>query len=663
MIELLARRLTSILMSQLSENILLSGQTALPAATLSLRAGPLTLLFVDGDLRRIKLGEREVVRRVYVALRDCYWRTVLPIISKLQIEQASNSFAISYDARHQQGEIDFAWHAHITGDARGRLVWTMEGAARSDFQTNRVGLCVLHPIHECAGAPCLVEHTDGSLTQGRFPDHIAPHQPFFDLRALTHEVAPGVEAEVRLTGDVFEMEDQRNWTDASYKIYSRPLSQPFPFTIKQGERIAQSFTLTLKGDATTTPVAARDELAFTVLPAARGRLPQLGLGVASHGEPLTAYEVARLRALKLAHLRVDLDLGRSDHAATLSRLSEEAYAINLYLEIALTLSDNAEEELRRLRSVLEETLPPVYRWLIFHRAEQVTDEKWITLARQHLEAFAPGAAFSGGTNNYFTELNRQRPSLAAADAITYSLNPQVHAFDDLSLVENLAAQAASVRSARGLIGDLPLLVSPVTLRPRGNQHAPPGAALEPAAELPFAVDPRQMSLFGAAWTLGSLKYLAESGAHSVTYYETTGWRGVMETARGTSLPARFHSLPGQVFPLYHVLADVGEFAGGEIIPSVASDSLRVEGLCLLKEARRRLLLANLTLSQQAVRIAGLSALVNVKRLNTDNAEWAMREPEAFRQAPGETLDMTNGELLLHLAPYETVRVDMSDGAV
>lgn len=651
-------------MTQLSENILLTGRATLPTAPLPLCAGPLTLLFVDGDLRRIKLGEHEVVRRVYVALRDGYWRTVLPIISKLQIEQTSSSFAISYDARHQQGEIDFAWHAHITGDARGRLVWTMEGEARSDFQTNRVGLCVLHPIRECAGAPCLVEHTDGSLTQGRFPDHIAPHQPFFDLRALTHEVAPGVQAEMRLTGDVFEMEDQRNWTDASYKIYSRPLSQPFPFTIKQGERIAQSFTLTLKGDATTTPDLARDELTFTVLPTARGRLPQLGLGVASHGESLTAPEIARLEALKLAHLRVDLDLSRSDYAATLIRLSEEAYAIDLNLEIALTLSDNAEEELRRLRSVLEETLPPICRWLIFHQAERVTDEKWIMLARRYLESFDPGAGFSGGTNNYFTELNRQRPSLTASDAITYSLNPQVHAFDDLSLVENLAAQAATVRSARGLIGALPLLVSPVTLRPRRNQHEPPGTALEQADELPFAVDLRQMSLFGAAWTLGSLKYLAESGAHSVTYYETTGWRGVMETARGRSLPAQFPSLPGQVFPLYHVLADVGEYAGAEIMSGTSSDALRVDGLCLRNQPRRRLLLANLTLNEQSVRIVGLSARVSIKRLNITNAEWAMREPEAFRQAPGEMLNATNGELLLHLTPYETVRVEMNDdGAV
>ena len=44
-------------------------------------------------------------------------------------------------------------------------------------------------------------------------------------------------------------------------------------------------------------------------------------------------------------------------------------------------------------------------------------------------------------------------------------------------------------------------------------------------QLPSQVDVRQMSLFGAGWTVGSLKYLCESEAYSLTYFETTGWRG------------------------------------------------------------------------------------------------------------------------------------------
>ena len=48
---------------------------------------------------------------------------------------------------------------------------------------------------------------------------------------------------VNLDGDMFEMEDQRNWADASYKTYCRPLSQPFPYTLKKGQKVRQAVTV------------------------------------------------------------------------------------------------------------------------------------------------------------------------------------------------------------------------------------------------------------------------------------------------------------------------------------------------------------------------------------------------------------------------------------
>ena len=51
------------------------------------------------------------------------------------------------------------------------------------------------------------------------------------MRAITHSVRPGVRAECRMEGDTFEMEDQRNWSDASYKTYVRPLALPWPYML------------------------------------------------------------------------------------------------------------------------------------------------------------------------------------------------------------------------------------------------------------------------------------------------------------------------------------------------------------------------------------------------------------------------------------------------
>ena len=57
-----------------------------------------------------------------------------------------------------------------------------------------------------------------------------------------HEIAPGTWATCTMEGDAFEMEDQRNWSDASYKTYVRPLARPWPYTLPKGEPVAQSVT-------------------------------------------------------------------------------------------------------------------------------------------------------------------------------------------------------------------------------------------------------------------------------------------------------------------------------------------------------------------------------------------------------------------------------------
>jgi D-apionolactonase len=639
-----------------SRNVLCYGSDTPLPPRVPLRAGPLSVVYEAGDLRYIRLGDREIVRRVYGAVRDRNWGTVPARLSNVSIESTGDTFSISYDAEHRQDAIDFRWHGSFTGTADGTITCTMDGVARSTFWRNRIGFCVLHPIDACAGHSCTVEHSDGTLERGLFPRLIAPHQPFKDIAAITHEVAPGVQAALRFVGDIFEMEDQRNWSDASFKTYSTPLDLPFPVEVARGTRITQSVTLRLKG----TPVvhSAIDQIAaktFRVSDAPSTPLPAIGLGMASHGEPLSDREIARLRALNLAHLRLDLDLAVPDVGARLRQASAEAQVIGVPLEIAIFVSD--ADEIAALRDLLHEIRPRVCRWLIFDHAEPATSERWLAQARSHLAGYDPATAIGGGTDANFAELNRNRPSPEVLDCVSYAINPQVHAFDNASLAENLAAQAATVESAKHIYPQQPVCVGPVTLRPRFN---PVATAPEPKPDpgtLPFDVDPRQMSLFGAGWTVGSLKYLAESGAASVTCYETTGWRGVMETAWGSSAPHHFPSLPGSVFPLYHVFGDLGEVAGGVVIPAVSSDPLSVDGLAVRYGDRTMILIANLTPDEQQIGVEGVGARVRVNLLNETNAPFAMQSPEEFRAGQGALHDVSDGRIGLTIAPFAVVRID------
>jgi D-apionolactonase len=331
--------------------------------------------------------------------------------------------------------------------------------------------------------------------------------------------------------------------------------------------------------------------------------------------------------------------------------------------VALLLSPlpAAEAELRQLRTHLERLKTPVGIWLVFPEREMFNTrtpaEELLAAARQHLADYAPGVPFGGGTNADFIFFNRFPIDPTNFDALAITTNPTVHAIDNASVVETLTAQGTLVQSAHRLAGGKPLLITPVTLKMRHNPYATAAPPPVLADELPPQVDVRQMSLFGAGWTLGSIKYLAENGVSSATYYETTGWRGVMETAYGSNVPEKFRAFPGGVFPLYHIFADVGEFAAGEIVLSKSSQPLGVNGLILRQADRSRVLLANLTDSPQQVELTGLPAQVQVRLLDETNAEAAMQAPEEWRRVRGEGRSTADGVLTLDLRPYAIARID------
>jgi D-apionolactonase len=592
-----------------------------------LRAGPLTLVYEAGDLRYIKLADKEIIRRLYVAVRDQNWGTVSGALRNEQIKQNDDSFEIGYESFHKQDEIEFTWSALIRGDSSGNITFAMNGEALSSFLRNRIGFCVLHPIRECMGVEATINHVDGSSQQTPFPKAVAPQlvvngviqpvHPFSEMRSLRYAVTPEVQAEIEFLGDIFEMEDQRNWIDASYKSYCTPLRLPWPVKVEKGETVKQSVRLTLHGNIPDVQPHSADVVAVSVFND-KVVLPKIGLCIASHGEALSKRELEHLRRLKLSHLRVDLNL-TEDYQKILERANTEAKALGVQLELALLLSDNAEVELKTIAKSLRNL--PLFNALIFHTSELSTSERWIRLARDIFKAHG-----------------------------VYSINPQVHAFDNLSMVETCEAISSTIQTARTFVADKALAISTVTLKPRYNPYDKT-KRVPSLNELPPQVDVRQLSLFGAAWTLGSLKYLAESGdLKYITYYETTGWRGVMEKESASPLPDKFPSTAGAVFPLYHVFASVAEFADGEVIKSRSSHPLKVESLVLRSKDKQRVLLANMTNDTQTVRLG----LENASYLLLDetNAKAAMTNPENFRASERKTW---TGELTL--PAYALVRID------
>ena len=95
----------------------LMGRPEGPVAPLTLTAGPVTALLDGADLRRIRVGDTELVQRVYVAVRDAPWNTIPAEYDDWTVEQGSDTFVVRFRATHRHETIDFTWQGTIFGTA------------------------------------------------------------------------------------------------------------------------------------------------------------------------------------------------------------------------------------------------------------------------------------------------------------------------------------------------------------------------------------------------------------------------------------------------------------------------------------------------------------------------------------------------------------------
>lgn len=213
------------------------------------RAGDLRAFLGSSDVRYVCLGQTELIRRIHVAVRDTAWGTVPLEGAQVRIGHPRSGFSLAFGGRYRGSGIDLDLGCRVTGTADGRIEFAMDGRANSDSAYNRIGICVLLPS-DLAGRP-ITAGSRSEATPGRLPFTVGPQlieggriqallPPFTELEV---DVAKGIGLRLEFTGDEFEIEDQRNWADASFKIYSTPLARGFPFRLGAGERIRQSVVL------------------------------------------------------------------------------------------------------------------------------------------------------------------------------------------------------------------------------------------------------------------------------------------------------------------------------------------------------------------------------------------------------------------------------------
>nr|WP_240948755.1 hypothetical protein [Microbacterium sp. CFH 90308] len=461
---------------------------------------------------------RVVLRSVRAVIRDRNWDTAALVVDR--IDESDLALTLHVHSEGLGSDLRGVVRAEVRGPGRLRLLTDLESVTA--FETNRTGLVALHPPG-LAGTDLDVRHSGGTVEHTRFPARISPHQPAFDIAGLSwsHD---GLGVEVRFAGDVFEMEDQRNWTDASYKTYSRPLALPFPYPLAAGERVVQSIDVSVSGTPAST---LADEVARIRLHEGPA-LPALAVAAATAPDP----GPAALDPAPWSAVIVELDLATRNWRAALGRAAASGLALDVRFVLAEDDPTGIDDAAYALRDL------PVARVTAFWPtgpARHVSDLEAIALLRHALTQAGVDAPIAGGVRSHFTELNREHQRLPRRlDGVVFSSTPLFHSLGTAQLVESLQMQRLVAAQGVELADGPPVHIGPISLRPHFNDvaTAPPprpahddlrdgyGPALIPAA------DARQSAPELAAWTVASAAAFAVPGVATLAYFEEWGPRGV-----------------------------------------------------------------------------------------------------------------------------------------
>jgi hypothetical protein len=217
------------------------------------------------------------------------------------------------------------------------------------------------------------------------------------------------------------------------------------------------------------------------------------------------------------------------------------------------------------------------------------------------------------------------------------MNPQLHPTDNDSLTETIAAQPYTVVTAKSFSKGKPVHISPVSFKMRWNPNATGEAIIDPE-QLPPEVDVRQMSLYGASWVLGTLNSLLTSEPASLTFFETVGLKGIMQSEEPL-YKDQFFVPAGSVYPMYFIFKMILEHKDRSFYHLETEHSLRFTGLAFGEKDKKAsvLLLCSYSSERISVKIPSEFNNSDVRMITDRNIIELMKDPDKFKNLKSKSI--------------------------
>lgn len=394
---------------------------------LELIAGDVSVLYEEGHLRYIKYKGHEVIRMIYPAIRDANWNTIPFIIQNEVIEENKNGFVIRYEGIYNSGDIMYETKIEMTVNNDGTVSYEVKGKSLGNFVSKRIGICVLHPIGSCAGREVEIIKPDGGLERSAYPVLISSVQPFTDVAGMKWVDVNNINVELNFEGEVFETEDQRNWTDNSYKTYSGPQYMVGIINVERGDEMRQRVALKVSRYTSNSSVGTGG----SSKPLHQPGFPELGF---------------------------DSDIQPGDHIllSINSKSTEKKDAVGIPVRLNVLFDSFSDEEISSFSKSVTKEIKSI---LVLSSHDRTVTDRQFANAYQVLKNDHPGISIGYGSSSWFANLNQVLPLNFSCDFLGFTISPQTHLTDNRTILENLSGQHFIMDTIRKYYPDIPVHIS------------------------------------------------------------------------------------------------------------------------------------------------------------------------------------------------------------
>jgi hypothetical protein len=573
--------------------------------------GDFTLDLAQAAVRNITYKGAQLIDLLYTAIRPWDWSTLVAD-SHTEDVKVNGADCIVTISDTFAGALDAQTIITLSANNTFSVDYQLKGLA--EYSVNRWGICLCLHSGDWMGSKVNSSGNTYKLLQDISPQRVIDGitQGLFPAANEMHFVAPDQRfIKAASTGKVLEAEDQRNWTDNTYKIYSGSLSEPRPFVTSVGSIWKQS----VKFEVGAPSGAATDPAKIVVREIEA--LPSIGLQF--NTEPLLSPDDLEkaLVLLEIDHLRVN------EESLTAQKIATTASS-GLILEAAL-LSSNSGAALQTEVTKLSQRVPAGSRILIQREGREIVEEADLPM-NESLSSYIPG------TDAYLVDLHRNKYDFG--NSVSYSMAPTIHSADTETIFKTLYTQRESIEFVQKHIAPQ-VFISPITFSTRGN----PETGHSRDERIKFAnkdAAARIMTLEGAAWTLGSIFALASAGAFSGSWHELFGEFGVIYSQNGAT----------KFSPTFHALSALGAHHAHEITIATSLDNSWV---AFENRESKTILVASLRPWALEITAKVLAGYKSIQSLRSDECERASQIMDWWSYA--ETTPIS-ADFPLTLAPFE-----------